>query len=62
MLTLELSNPVGTILESHEWTTLAIVDPDDQPTVALASPGDIEVNENVGRASIKVCLAVNVPL
>ena len=56
MLTLQLSNPVGTVLEPHEWTTLAIVDQDDQPVVSLASSSDLQMSEDIGRGSIKVIL------
>lgn len=60
MLTLELSDPVGTVVESHQWTTLTITDQDDQAVVALASADPIELDENVGRASIKVGVHLNV--
>ena len=54
MLTLELSDPVGTVVESHQWTTLTITDSDDQAVVSLASDDPIQLTEDVGRASIKV--------
>lgn len=54
MLTLELSEPVGTVLESHEWTTLTITDSDDQASVRLAYDIGIQFRESVGRAAIKV--------
>ena len=54
MLTLELSDPVGTVVESHQWTTLTIADSDDQAVVSLASDDPIQLSEDVGGASIKV--------
>lgn len=54
MLSLRLSDPVGASLEPHEWTTLTVLDSDDQPVVSLASSEGIELREDIGRAAIKV--------
>ena len=54
MVTLQLSDPVGTVLEPHEWTTLTIVDQDDQPVVSLAESVGLEMSEDIGRGAIKV--------
>lgn len=56
MVTLQLSDPVGTALEPHRWTTLTIVDEEDQPVVSLASVNGLQMNEDVGRGAIKVTL------
>jgi len=56
MLTLELSEPIGTVLEQHMWATVTITDPEDRPKVSLVSGETIELNENVGRASVPVSI------
>lgn len=54
MVTIQLYDPVGTVIESHRWTTLTIVDQEDQPIVSLDSAQGLEMNEDVGRGAIKV--------
>ena len=44
-MTLELSDPVVTALEPHEWATLAINDPEDQSRISL-------VSSEIGRAHV----------